>query len=80
MEKLNDPENCWIRCLTVFGCMAVMSIASCTSYSNKLEQEAVIKSQNPAATECAFSNSDRQHTAFCVEAARSLSKQPEKSS
>jgi hypothetical protein len=65
-----DNDNTLLRCLATAFCTLVVSVASCTAHQNYLETAVVAKAANPAAVECAFSGTDRQHTAFCIEAAK----------
>jgi hypothetical protein len=66
---MNEEINFW-RCVAGAFMVLVVSVASCTAHQNYIEGQVVAKSANPAATECAFSGSDKQHSAFCVEVAK----------
>jgi len=68
-------STAWMKYSAIAFCTFVVVVGGCTAHRDYLHSGVEAKASNPAAIECAYSDSDTQHSAFCLEAVKNGGKQ-----
>ncbi|USE79501.1 hypothetical protein NDR89_23200 [Cupriavidus gilardii] len=58
------------KCAAAVLVFGTATIGSCTMHQHRIQSEVLVKSPNPALTQCAFLDQGRKSSAFCIEVAR----------